>query len=98
MAIVLKDFNHVTVVEHALVPSSTRFDLEDLLGNFDYKRIIKMQFDRVDNSFQEFLNLIILNKKKKKKKKNYLPSHLVFILGRELFRSVLYYVRGAIGY
>ncbi|KAG0795990.1 hypothetical protein G6F22_004998 [Rhizopus arrhizus] len=57
MAIVLKDFNHVTVVEHALVPSSTRFDLEDLLGNFDYKRIIKMQFDRVDNSFQEFLTV-----------------------------------------
>ncbi|CEG62750.1 hypothetical protein RMATCC62417_00028 [Rhizopus microsporus] len=57
MAIVLKDFNHVTVIEHTLVPSSTRFDLEDLLGNFDYKRIIKMQFDRVDNSFQEFLTV-----------------------------------------
>ncbi|KAG1471599.1 hypothetical protein G6F56_002035 [Rhizopus delemar] len=57
MAIVLKDFDHVTVVEHALVPSSTRFDLEDLLGNFDYKRIIKMQFDRVDNSFQDFLTV-----------------------------------------
>ncbi|KAI9250715.1 hypothetical protein BY458DRAFT_536237 [Sporodiniella umbellata] len=57
MAIVLKDFDHVTVVEHTLVPSSTRFDLEDLLGNFDYKRIIKMQFDRVDNSFQEFLTV-----------------------------------------
>ncbi|RCI02739.1 hypothetical protein CU098_006304, partial [Rhizopus stolonifer] len=57
MAIVLKDFNHVTVVEHTLVPSSTRFDLEDLLGNFDYKRIIKMQFDRVNNSFQEFLTV-----------------------------------------
>lgn len=57
MAIVLKDFNHVTVVEHVLVPSSTRFDLEDLLGNFDYKRIIKMQFDRVDNSFQELLTV-----------------------------------------
>ncbi|KAI8380592.1 hypothetical protein EDC96DRAFT_491498 [Choanephora cucurbitarum] len=57
MAIVLKDFNHVTVVENMLVPTSTRFDLEDLLGNFDYKRIIKMQFDRLEGSFQEFLTV-----------------------------------------
>lgn len=57
MAIVLKDFNHVTVVECVLVPSSNRFDLEDLLGNFDYKRIIKMQFDRLEGSFQEFLTV-----------------------------------------
>ncbi|KAI9269939.1 hypothetical protein BY458DRAFT_510336 [Sporodiniella umbellata] len=57
VAIVLKDFDHVTVVDHVLVPSSNRFDLEDLMGNFDYKRIIKMQFDRVNNSFQEFLTV-----------------------------------------
>ncbi|KAI8987603.1 hypothetical protein BDF20DRAFT_277734 [Mycotypha africana] len=57
MAIVLKDFNHVSVVESVLVPSSNQFDLEDLLGNFDYKRIIKMQFDRVEASFQEFLTV-----------------------------------------
>lgn len=55
MAIILKDFNHVTVVEGELVPSSNYFDLEDLLGNFDYKRIIKMQFDRLDSNFQDFL-------------------------------------------
>lgn len=57
MALVLKDFNHVTVVSCVLVPSSNRFDLEDLLGNFDYKRIIKMQFDRLEGSFQEFLTV-----------------------------------------
>ena len=57
MAIILKDFNHVTVVEGELVPSSSSFDLEDLLGNFDYKRIIKMQFDRLDSNFQEFLTV-----------------------------------------
>lgn len=57
MAIILKDFNHVTVVEGELVPSTNCFDLEDLLGNFDYKRIIKMQFDRLDSSFQELLTV-----------------------------------------
>ncbi|OZJ03803.1 hypothetical protein BZG36_03026 [Bifiguratus adelaidae] len=57
MAIVLKDFNHVAVVDGELVPNSSNFDLEDLLGNFDYKRIIKMQFDRLNNSFQEFLKI-----------------------------------------
>lgn len=57
MAIVLKDFNHVTVVDRVLVPGNNQFDLEDLLGNFDYKRIIKMQFDRLENSFQEFLTV-----------------------------------------
>ncbi|KAI7901853.1 uncharacterized protein BX663DRAFT_512624 [Cokeromyces recurvatus] len=55
MAIVLKDFNHVSVIENVLVPSSNQFDLEDLLGNFDYKRTIKMQFDRLEGSYQEFL-------------------------------------------
>ncbi|KAI9478765.1 MAG: hypothetical protein EXX96DRAFT_572195 [Benjaminiella poitrasii] len=57
MAIVLKDFNHVSVVENVLVPSNNQFDLEDLLGNFDYKRIIKMQFDRLEASFQDFLTV-----------------------------------------
>ena len=57
MAIILKDFNHVTVVDGELVPSSNEFDLADLLGNFDYKRIIKMQFDRLDSSFQEILTV-----------------------------------------
>ena len=57
MAIILKDFNHVTVVDGELVPSSNEFDLADLLGNFDYKRIIKMQFDRLDTSFQEILTV-----------------------------------------
>lgn len=57
VAIILKDFNHVTVVEGELVPSSNKFDLEDLLGNFDYKRIIKMQFDRLEGRFQEFLTV-----------------------------------------
>ncbi|KAI8049370.1 hypothetical protein BDF21DRAFT_404688 [Thamnidium elegans] len=57
MAIILKDFNHVTVVEGELLPSSSSFDLEDLMGNFDYKRIIKMQFDRLDSNYQEFLTV-----------------------------------------
>lgn len=57
MAIILKDFNHVTIVEGELVPSSSSFDLEDLLGNFDNKRIIRMQFDRLDSNFQEFLTV-----------------------------------------
>ncbi|KAF7728389.1 hypothetical protein EC973_006197 [Apophysomyces ossiformis] len=57
MAIVLKDFNHVTVSDGELIPSSNQFDLEDLLGNFDYKRIIKMQFDRLNSCFQEFLTV-----------------------------------------
>ncbi|KAI7898063.1 uncharacterized protein BX663DRAFT_526061 [Cokeromyces recurvatus] len=57
VAIVLKDFNHVTVVDGELVPSSNSFDLEDVLGNFDYKRIIKMQFDRLDPNYQEFLTI-----------------------------------------
>lgn len=64
MAIVLKDFNHVTVVDGELVPSSNEFDLEDLLGNFDYKRIIKMQFDRLNASFQEFLTVRASAKRK----------------------------------
>lgn len=58
MAIILKDFNHVTVVQGELVPSTSNFDLENLLGNFDYKRIIKMQFDRLDSNYQEFLTVI----------------------------------------
>ncbi|KAI8375100.1 hypothetical protein EDC96DRAFT_497898 [Choanephora cucurbitarum] len=57
MAIILKDFNHVTVVQGELVPSTSNFDLENLLGNFDYKRIIKMQFDRLDSNYQEFLTV-----------------------------------------
>ncbi|CAO3667120.1 unnamed protein product [Rhizopus stolonifer] len=57
MSIILKDFNHVTVVQGELVPSVSSFDLEDLLGNFDYKRIIKMQFDRLDPNYQEFLTI-----------------------------------------
>lgn len=60
MAIILKDFNHVTVVQGELVPSSNSFDLEDLLGNFDYKRIIKMQFDRLDSNYQAFLTVSTL--------------------------------------
>lgn len=60
MSIILKDFNHVTVVQGELVPSGSSFDLEDLLGNFDYKRIIKMQFDRLDSSYQEFLTVSII--------------------------------------
>lgn len=63
MAIILKDFNHVTVVEGELVPSSSAFDLEDRMGSFDYKRIIKMQFDRLESNYQEFLTAS--NKKKK---------------------------------
>lgn len=59
MAIILKDFNHVTVFEGELVPSNNCFDLEDLLGNFDYKRIIKMQFDRLESNYQEFLTVSI---------------------------------------
>ncbi|RUS17434.1 hypothetical protein BC937DRAFT_89983 [Endogone sp. FLAS-F59071] len=55
MALVLKDFDHVTVVEGELVPQSHAFDLENLIGNFDYKRVIRMQFDRLDSAFQEFL-------------------------------------------
>ncbi|KAI9311724.1 hypothetical protein BX666DRAFT_1994979 [Dichotomocladium elegans] len=56
MAIVLKDFNkHITVMDGELIASSSEFDLADTLGNFDYKRIIKMQFDRLDAGFQEFL-------------------------------------------
>lgn len=62
MAIILKDFNHVTVVEGELVPSSSYFDLEDLLGNFDYKRIIKMQFDRLESNYQEFLTVSFVKK------------------------------------
>ncbi|KAI8374416.1 uncharacterized protein BYT42DRAFT_639583 [Radiomyces spectabilis] len=57
MAIILKDFNHVTLVQGELVPSTNKFDLEDLLGNFDYKRIIKIQFDRLDANFEEFLTI-----------------------------------------
>lgn len=57
MAIILKDFDHVTVVEGELLPSSSSFDLEDLMGNFDYKRIIKMQFDRLESNYQEFLTV-----------------------------------------
>lgn len=56
----LKDFNHVTVVDGELVPSGSRFDFKDLLGNFDYKRIIKMQYDRLDTNFQEFLTVSVL--------------------------------------
>lgn len=62
MAIILKDFNHVTVVQGELVPSSSSFDLEDLLGNFDYKRIIKMQFDRLDSNYQAFLTVSLFSK------------------------------------
>lgn len=62
MAIVLKEFDHVTVVDGELVPSSNRFDPKDLLQNLDYKRIIKMQFDRLDPNFQDFLTVSKDNK------------------------------------
>ncbi|KAI8139465.1 hypothetical protein BJV82DRAFT_521836 [Fennellomyces sp. T-0311] len=57
VSILLKDFNHVAVSNGELIPSSTRFDLEDLLGDYNFKRIIKMQFDRLDANFQEFLTI-----------------------------------------
>ncbi|KAI9311398.1 hypothetical protein BX666DRAFT_2032142 [Dichotomocladium elegans] len=58
MALVLKDFkSHVTVMDSELVTSSSEFDLDDLLVNFDYKRIIMMQYDRLEASFQEFLTV-----------------------------------------
>ncbi|KAL0091054.1 hypothetical protein F4703DRAFT_1400836 [Phycomyces blakesleeanus] len=55
MAIILKDFNHVTVVNGELIPISVRFDMDDQMGYFDYKRLIKMQYDRLDINYQEFL-------------------------------------------
>ncbi|KAI9008961.1 hypothetical protein CLU79DRAFT_891574 [Phycomyces nitens] len=55
MAIILKDFNHVTVMDGELVPSSSRFEIDDQMGYFEYKRLIKMQYDRLDINFQEFL-------------------------------------------
>ncbi|KAI9248827.1 hypothetical protein BDA99DRAFT_608896 [Phascolomyces articulosus] len=57
VAILLKDFNHVTVSNDQLIPRSNRFELEDLLGDFNFKRIIKMQYDRLDANFQEFLTI-----------------------------------------
>lgn len=69
MAIILKDFDHVTVVDGELLPSSSSFDLEDLMGNFDYKRIIKMQFDRLDSNYQEFLTVRKTSTKTKQKTK-----------------------------
>ncbi|ORX45471.1 hypothetical protein DM01DRAFT_1311751 [Hesseltinella vesiculosa] len=57
IAMILKDFHHVTVVEGELVPSNNRFEPKDWLQNLDYKRIIKMQYDRLDPNFQEFLTV-----------------------------------------
>lgn len=57
MATVLKEFDHVTIIDSELVPSNNRFDPKEILQNLDYKRIIKMQFDRLDPNFQEFLTV-----------------------------------------
>lgn len=55
---ILKDFNHVTVLGSMLIPNY-RFDLNDLSENFNYKRMIKMQFDRLDTDYQELLTVSI---------------------------------------
>ncbi|KAI7854568.1 hypothetical protein BDC45DRAFT_508695 [Circinella umbellata] len=57
VALLLKDFNHVTVSMGKLVPSCNKLDLEDLIGDFNFKRIIKIQYDRLDASFQTFLTV-----------------------------------------
>lgn len=56
MAMILKDFNHVTVVGDTLIPNN-RSDLHNIFENFNYKRMIKMQFDRLDTDFQEVLTV-----------------------------------------
>ncbi|ORZ21135.1 hypothetical protein BCR42DRAFT_345789 [Absidia repens] len=57
MAIILKDFDHVMVKNGELIPTSNQFDLENFLGNFNYSRVIKMQFDRLNSNYQEFLTV-----------------------------------------
>ncbi|KAI8086298.1 uncharacterized protein BX664DRAFT_335464 [Halteromyces radiatus] len=57
MAIILKDFDHVTVYKRELIPTSNQFDLENLLGSFNYSQVIKMQFDRLNSNYQEFLTV-----------------------------------------
>jgi hypothetical protein len=57
MAIILKDFDHVAVKNGELIPTSNKFDLENFLGNFNYSRVIKMQYDRLNSNYQEFLTV-----------------------------------------
>ncbi|KAI8343565.1 hypothetical protein BC941DRAFT_411733 [Chlamydoabsidia padenii] len=57
MAILLNDFDHVIKKDGELIPTSNQFDLENFLGNFNYSRVIKMQFDRLNSNYQEFLTI-----------------------------------------
>ncbi|KAI8331150.1 hypothetical protein BC941DRAFT_439130 [Chlamydoabsidia padenii] len=57
MAIILKDFDHVAVENGELIPTSNQFELENFLGNFNYSRVIKMQYDRLNSNYQEFLTV-----------------------------------------
>ncbi|KAI7871605.1 hypothetical protein BDF14DRAFT_1762829 [Spinellus fusiger] len=56
LAITLKDFNHVTVVDKKLVyNNNSALDLYSFMGNLNYMRLIKMQYDKLNAEFQEFL-------------------------------------------
>ncbi|KAI9319815.1 hypothetical protein BX666DRAFT_1853406 [Dichotomocladium elegans] len=55
MAVVLKDYDLVMVSDNELTPNSNRANLDSVLGDVTYNRMIKLQFDRLDRHFQEFL-------------------------------------------
>ncbi|CAO3629174.1 unnamed protein product [Cunninghamella blakesleeana] len=57
IAIILKDFDHLTVYNGELIPTSNQFALESFLGSFNMNQVIKMQFDRLNSNYQEFLTV-----------------------------------------
>ncbi|KAI8073297.1 hypothetical protein BC940DRAFT_343964 [Gongronella butleri] len=57
LAIVMRDFDQVTVEGNLLKPANKQVDLENFLGEVDYGRIIKMQYDRLNSNYQEFLTV-----------------------------------------
>ncbi|ORX50236.1 hypothetical protein DM01DRAFT_1409225 [Hesseltinella vesiculosa] len=57
LAVVMKDFQQVTVEDGELRPTGNQLELENFLGEVDYRRIVMMQYDRLNANYQEFLTV-----------------------------------------
>lgn len=55
MTIIIKEYNLAIVSGDQLVPTKDRKDIDAILGEVSYGRLIKLQFDRLQGCFQEFL-------------------------------------------
>ncbi|CDH51330.1 hypothetical protein RO3G_09281 [Lichtheimia corymbifera JMRC:FSU:9682] len=57
MSIIIKEYKLAIVSGDQLVPTKDRKDMDEILGEVSYGRLIKLQFDRLQGCFQEFLTV-----------------------------------------